>query len=98
VVETMWMLRVLQDAGADSKKLARAFDIPHRGAIRDVMETALRSDLKTYYMRFGSEGKVRSQDISTLDPFSEEGGEADWGGLTEWSTAFASVIAETMGG
>lgn len=96
VLETVWMLRTLREAGAPGKMVARAFGIKSTQSIQPVMTNALASDLRTYYMRFGDSGTVSTQDISGLDPFSDEGAEADWGGLTEWSTAFNSVIAEVM--
>lgn len=37
-------------------------------------------------------GVVRSQDISGLDPSSPESAEAEWGGLTGFSSRFAEAV------
>jgi hypothetical protein len=35
---------------------------------------------------------VHSQDISTLDPSSPDSAEAEWGGLTGFSSRFAEAV------
>ena len=61
------------------------------GPCKSVMEHALQCEYRVFFMQFES-GVVRSQDISGLDPDSPESAEADWGGLTGFSSRFAEAV------
>jgi hypothetical protein len=43
-------------------------------------------------LSFGTDDRVRSRDISTLDPEAEDEGEAGWGGLTGFSSNFGDAV------
>jgi len=98
VLDIVFTLRMLQARGADPALLCRAFQMdepePH---MLDVMKSALAEDMsyRTFYLRFG-EGGVTSQDISELDPSSEDAGVSGWGGLTEFSSRFNDVVADAV--
>lgn len=98
VLDVLFMLRTLREHGADPKLLCDAFRVECTPGIRPVMKAALEKDYRTFYLRFAADGRVESRDISELDPFSASEDEADWGGLTQLSSSFNSVIAQAVNG
>ncbi|MBI4817863.1 MAG: hypothetical protein HY791_16505 [Deltaproteobacteria bacterium] len=61
-------------------------------AAGSVAEAALTKDYRAHLLAFESDGKVRSTDISVLDPSSEDDRVAGWGGLTEFSSRFGDAV------
>lgn len=96
VLDVVFMLRTLAEHAADPSLLCDAFRVQSTHRIRPVMKAALGKDYRTFYLRFDAEARVESRDISALDPFSTSEDEADWGGLTQLSSSFNSVIAQAV--
>ncbi|ACY15127.1 ATP-binding protein [Haliangium ochraceum] len=98
VLDVVSALKTLQQLGASHKYLYQAFDIEHatRGSMRDVMAAALEKEYRTYFLQFDDDGKVSSRDISGLDPWSEDPDEAEWGGLTRFSSGFNRAVIEAV--
>ena len=61
------------------------------------MKAALRCTYRTFYMRFEPNTYiVRSEDISSLDPWSEQRDVATWGGLTGFTSRLNDVVARAV--
>jgi hypothetical protein len=94
VLTVVWMLRRLQDLGADWAKVCEGFSIPaaRRQSLKKVAEAALQKDLRTHLFSFGTGGRVFSKDISSLDPSDADDSVAGWGGLSGFSTSFGNAV------
>lgn len=93
VLDTVWALRTLAESKARVALLTEAFGVKSSKEIRQVMKHALRVDYRVHYLGINAEsGKVRSTDISGLDPFSENTAEAEWGGLTGFSSRLGEAV------
>lgn len=98
VLTVAWMLRRLRETRARWQLLCDGFGVPsgHRRGLRAVAEKALEKDVRTYLLSFGGDGKVRSKDISSLDPGDEEDDVSGWGGLTGFSSRFGDTVRKAV--
>lgn len=90
VLDVVWALQFLKKKGGTTKDVLRIFDLPSSGGTRELADAGLQKRLSVYY--FGRDGAV--QDISDLDPGSENIQEAGWGGLTEFSGRVGQIVAQ----
>lgn len=93
VLEAVWAIRQLQDNEADTRALLRMFDCPQAQQMQWLAQTALTKEIKVYYFDRNS-GKTT--DISRLDPDAENGIEARWGGLGEFSARANQAVADAV--
>jgi hypothetical protein len=91
VLDVAWAMRQLRGRGS-AQRLCEAFDVPRTNDVVGVMKSALDRSVSVTYLHHTKKG-VESADISSLDPASEDEGEAGWGGLTEWSGRFSAAVA-----
>jgi hypothetical protein len=49
-----------------------------------------------HLLAFDQSGKVSSTNISSLDPFDDDERVAEWGGLTQYSSAFAEAVSSAV--
>ena len=91
ILDALWAIRQLREHNARWQLLSSAFGVEQPRAVQSVMEHALKCDYRVFFMRY-EKGVVRSQDISGLDPGSPESAEAEWGGLTGFSSRFAEAV------
>jgi hypothetical protein len=97
VLDVVWAIRRLAMRRARWQLLAEAFDVDNAGAVREVMQHALKANYRVYFFDLDRHSKsVITRDISTLDPDAEEEVEADWGGLTEFSTRFGAAVRRAV--
>jgi hypothetical protein len=92
VLTAVWMLRRLQECRARWQLVCEAFGVDPSDPLRKVAEAVLRKDLKVHSLQFGDDHKVRSTDISALDPDSEDDRISGWGGLTAFSSRFGDAV------
>jgi hypothetical protein len=92
VLELIWALRVIKSHCADPASLLQVFGVRKSDPMKAVAAEALQKETRVYY--FDRDGGV--QDISNLDPGSEDVREADWGGLSEFSGRVADVVASVV--
>lgn len=93
VLTAIWMLQRLKQNDADPAIVCEAFGAPSSPKLKEVATAALEKDYKVHYLAFESNGKtVISQDISNLDPDATDAGEAEWGGLTGFSSRFGDAV------
>jgi AAA domain, putative AbiEii toxin, Type IV TA system len=91
VLTAMWMLRRLRETQARPQLLCEAFGVAATTSTKKVAAHALRADCRVHLLEF--EGtKVRSKDISSLDPGSEDEDVAGWGGLAGFSERFGEAV------
>ncbi|HHH31599.1 MAG TPA: ATP-binding protein [Polyangiaceae bacterium] len=96
VVAAAWMFQQLKEAQASWKAVLEGIGLPKHNTLREVGEAALAATCKTHHLFFDSDGRVRSQDISSLDVGSDDLREAAWGGLTEFTTGYAEAVAKAV--
>jgi len=62
-----------------------------------VMEHALRSDYRVYFFDLDEKThRVTARNISNLDPDSPDEHEAEWGGLTGFSSRFGEAVRRAV--
>ena len=93
VLDVVWALRFFQGNGGEGRDVLRLLDLPSQKKTRRLADVALTTAFKTYY--FKRDGTV--DDISDLDPGSEDVAEGGWGGLTEFSGHVGETVAEVAG-
>jgi hypothetical protein len=91
VLTAMWMLRRLQELRARPQLLCDAFNVKPSKALLEVASNALDANCHVHLLEFKGE-RVRSVDISTLDPGSEDDAVAGWGGLAGFSERFSDAV------
>ncbi|MFH2011035.1 MAG: AAA family ATPase [bacterium] len=94
VLTAIWMLRRLQEHKARWQLVCRAFDVPTSQQLQPVAKSALEKDYRVHVFAFDADKKVRSTDISSLDPESDDERVAGWGGLTEFSSRFGDAVRD----
>ena len=90
VLDIVWALRFFQENGGHRGDVLKLFGLAANKKTRDLADTALESEFRTYY--FKRDGIV--DDISDLDPGLDDIAEGGWGGLTEFSSKVGDVVAE----
>lgn len=97
VLDTVWALRRFKENHARTGLVSQAFGVPSTKEIRAVMDHAMQADYRVHYLSIGQkDGKVRSEDISALDPLSDNDGEANWGGLTGFSSRIGEAVRKSV--
>lgn len=96
VLTAVWMLRKLQQHGARWHLLCEAFGVPTSQQMQRVAKAALTKDCHVHLLAFGQDAKVRSTDISSLDPGSEDEAVSGWGGLTGFSSKFGEAVRKAV--
>ncbi len=92
VLDVVWALRRLQDAGAGWRDVLRLLGLEHHRELQRAAEQALSSSIATYYLERGRP----TRDISDLDPLATNVDEAGWGGMTAFSERVTNVVADVM--
>jgi hypothetical protein len=92
VLDIVWALRLFQGSGGQTSDVLNLLGLSSVQRTRELAESALQSDLKTFF--FARDGEVR--DISDLDPGAESTAESGWGGLTGFSSQVGDVVAEVV--
>jgi hypothetical protein len=93
VLETVWALRHLRENQASPQALLDIFEAPNTQPMQKLAYTVLTKKLKVHYF---DPATGHSQDISDLDPDTEEAGNGGWGGLTEFSARANAAVARAV--
>lgn len=96
VLDVVWAIRQLAENKARWQLLADAFEVRTSQSIQQVMEHAFTREYRVHFLEMNAKGKVHSRDISQLDPSSENSAEADWGGLTGFSSRFGAAVRSAV--
>lgn len=96
VLTAVWMVRRLQEQKVGRKAcwkfICDAFGVPKSQPMQKVAKSSLKKSYRVHYFAFEGDGRVRSVDISDLDPGAEDERIAGWGGLTEFSSRFGEAV------
>ncbi len=92
VLDVVWALRVIKERGADPNRLLEVFDVKKTDPMKNVASAVIKKSAKVYY--FDPNGQT--QDISNLDPGSQDAQEAGWGGLSGFSGRVADIVADVV--
>ncbi len=92
VLTAIWMLRRLKEHNARWQLVCQGFDVTQTQSMKKVAEAALHKSYSVHLLKFDSDGRVRSKNISNLDPGSDDENEAAWGGLTGFSSRFGEAV------
>lgn len=93
----MWAIRQLAQHRARWQLLCDAFGAQRSQAVRNVLQHALARDYRVHFLEMDTtRGRVTSRDISGLDPSSPDSAEADWGGLTGFSSRFGEAVRSAV--
>ena len=95
LLTAVWMLRRLQENEARWQLVCEGLGVPTE-SLREVAKAALTKDYRVYALGFGDDGKVRSNDISALDPDSEDEVVAGWGGITGYSSRLTDAVIDAV--
>lgn len=95
VLDVVWAMGLLKKAPNRESRLLKIFDAPDTKENRALAGDVLGLTCKTHHFGW-HEGKVRVTDISTLDPGDGKREIAGWGGLTEFSSHVADIVADTV--
>jgi energy-coupling factor transporter ATP-binding protein EcfA2 len=96
VLGVVFALQSLREAKQGARRLREAFGLPGTKEVRASMAAALEKSTRTYFLGFDQRLRVRSRDISSLDPGAEDKATAEWGGLTGFSGRFGRAIAAAV--
>jgi hypothetical protein len=93
VLDAVWAIRRLAELHSRWQLLCKPFGVSRLPAVRQVMEHALKSQYRVFFFQIDrATGRVTARDISGLDPGSEDEAEANWGGLTGFSSHFGEAV------
>jgi hypothetical protein len=92
VLTAVWMMGQLKKHAARWQLVCEAFGVPTSQQMQRVAKASLAKDYRTHLLAFARDGKVRSADISGLDPNSDDERVAGWGGLTGYSSRFGDAV------
>ena len=97
VLDLVWTLRNLKAANDPENHLFRLFQLKKTPRLREIFQCTLQKrTIKTYFFRREGTGGAVIKDISDLDPYSEREFEADWGGLTAFTSRSSEVLSEVF--
>lgn len=93
VLDAIWALRHLKANGASPEALLRVFDAPVTPPMMKLAKGVMKKTARVYY--FDRE-TGNTQEISNLDPASDEAGESGWGGLSEFTGRANEAVARAV--
>jgi len=93
ILEFVWAFNTLSGISLDDRVAAmqEIFDTASNPQLSELYKSAAGKQIKTFYFA-REENKVRTYDITDLNPSSEEEKESLWGGLSQFSTKVADVV------
>lgn len=99
VLDVVWGLRRIQESGKPKGRLLNVLKLfGQEGAWRPlhgIATEALEKRYKVWHFGFGESGVV-AEDISALDPGSDDKAISGWGGLSGLSAHIGDVVAEAV--
>lgn len=93
VLDLVWALRVFREHAAKPDDVLRMFGVKATPGMLALGRAALYQEVKVYYF---DRPAGTAADISNLDPASGVPGEAEWGGLTEFSSRVQDEVARVV--
>jgi hypothetical protein len=96
IVHVLYALRELKEQRARWQLVCDGLGIEpkQRRSLKAVAERALEAEYRTFLLHFGPNGRVRSKDVSSLDPASDDADVAGWGGLSGFSAQLGDAVRQ----
>ena len=97
LLEFAWTFKMLQQFPQEVREqaLCELFDASLDSNVGETVKGAVSKDVRTFYFSHTKEGVV-TDDISSLDVASENMGEAEWGGLSQFASKASEVVSKYM--
>lgn len=96
VLDLVFALKQLRRSRADPLPLLDAMKWKATPGATETLRAALSKEYRVYAFDFGRDGRVRTTDISDLDPGAADDVESGWGGLTTFSGAMLDTVARAV--
>lgn len=100
VLDVIWSIQQLAaNSNPDNwRLLCDGFSLEPNRALMPVMNQALKNTYRVHFLGYGigASAKVSSRDISPLDPGAEDFYQANWGGLTGFSSKFGEAVRKAV--
>lgn len=96
ILDIVWATKRISENKGDWKLLSRAFGVTNSKELQDVMQHAIGCNYRVYFLELDKTRRVNTRDISSLDPSAEDQAEADWGGLTGFSSRFGDAVRSSV--
>lgn len=93
VLDLVWALRVLRQNKAPASDVLRLFGLEKSADMMPSAQAALEASVSVYYFDRKTHA---ARNISMLDPGADDADEADWGGLTGFSSRAQEVVASAV--
>jgi AAA domain, putative AbiEii toxin, Type IV TA system len=95
VLDVVFAIQSLKGRQQGPRRLREAFGLSS-GSSGSFIAEALDKSIRTYSLEFVDNRRVKSQDISSLDPGADDQSTAGWGGLTGFSGRFGKAISDAV--
>ncbi len=95
ILDVVWALNIIKEHGGQPDLLLDLFQTGKGQSMIEWAKGILKKETSVYYFDRDS---GTTTDISALDPGSDTGAEAGWGGLSEFSGRAADIVAKVMAG
>lgn len=92
VLDLIWALRQVQECGGSESDVRELFELNSNPTTKQIAESSLSKDYRVYFFERGK----AAQDISSLDPGSEDEAIANWGDLNGFAGRSADVVAKAV--
>ncbi|UWR45357.1 AAA family ATPase [Phaeobacter inhibens] len=92
VLDLIWALRQVQECGGTESDVRELFELNSNPTTKQIAESSLSKDYRVYFFERGK----AAQDISSLDPGSEDEAIANWGDLNGFAGRSADVVAKAV--
>ncbi|MGX0904645.1 hypothetical protein ACSSV8_003237 [Roseovarius sp. MBR-79] len=92
VLDLIWALRQIQECAGTEADVRELFELNSNPTTKQIAESALAKDYSVYFFERGEP----AQDISSLDPGSEDEAVSNWGDLNGFAGRSADVVAKVV--
>ncbi|HNY01620.1 MAG TPA: ATP-binding protein [Bacteroidales bacterium] len=93
ILELCWVISHIKRLKANPEVLFDLFELPKGPNLKSIFTQVVNdSTFKTFFFNRTPDG-VSVKDISSLDPANSEMEEADWGGLTSFSSRVSEIVS-----
>jgi predicted ATP-binding protein involved in virulence len=93
VLDLVWGIKTIQKHSNQANDFLKLFGLSKTSPLRSMANEVLKKVFRVWYFERDS---GMTKDISNLDLWSDDIGEADWGGLTEFSRNIGNVVADVV--
>jgi hypothetical protein len=93
VLDIVWAVQAIRDHNGTAVDVLELFDCKHTPPMEEVTAAALG---KRYSVVYFDQATGSTQDITKLDPGSDDEAESGWGGLTGFSGRVGNIVARVV--